>query len=221
MARSPIATSAFTGTDSNPPIDFTALNAGDGQLTIDTNRVESTTSFGSTDANDSRWTGSGTFTAEQYAKITVTGISNPGGINKMGVILRASADTGAGRDLYRVYYLEDNTSAIVIQKILDGTPTQLDSTNVGTFANGDTVEGEIEEITGTTTIRSYHNGALIATVTDTSSPITATGAPGVCGAVGFGPGLFGDDWEAGNLAAAASAYVSPITHPLTRTALRM
>lgn len=221
MARTSIATSAFTGTNNTEPAGFTALNSGDGALTIDTNRIESSTSFGSTDANDSRWTGAGTFTANQYAKITVTGISNPGGINKMGVVLRASADTGTGRDLYRVYYLEDNTSAIVIQKILNGTPTQLNSTNVGAFANGDTVEGEIEEITGTTTIRSYRNGTLVATVTDTTSPITAIGAPGICGGIGFGPGLFGDDWEAGNLGSAAVALLSPMTYPPMRTHLRM
>lgn len=209
MARTSIATSAFTGTNGTEPTGFTALNPLDGALTIDTNRIESTVSFGpsSTDANDSRWTGAGTFTAAQYAKVTVTGMS-PGGLNKMGVILRASGDTETSRDLYRVYVLDDNTPAIVIQKILNGTPTQLSSVNG--FTDGQTVEGEIEEIAGTTTIRSYRNGTLVATVTDTSSPITATGAPGVCGGVGFGPGMFGDNAEFGNLSAASGT-------PLLRT----
>lgn len=189
MAREAIATSNFTGTNGDPPANFTALNSGDGTITIDTNRFESNTSFS---LLDSRWTGSGTFTDDQYAKCVVTGLSNPGGLQKTGVVARASADTGSGRDMYRAYVLEDNTTAIVLEKIVNGSVTQLNSTNVGAFANGDTVEIECEG----TTIRSLRNGTQVASVTDSS---LTTGKPGICSELGFGPNTFGDDWEGGNI----------------------
>lgn len=195
MARSAaIATSAFTGTNGATPTDFTALNPADGSIVIDTNRIESNVSSQTLDA---RWTGSGTFSDDQYAKLTVTGLSNPGGLNQMGVILRASADTEGSRDCYRVFVRENNTTEIRIEKIVNGTTTVLNTTNVSAFANGDTVEGEVEG----TTIRSYRNGTLVASVTDSA---LTTGKPGITARLEFGPGLFGDNWEAGDMTAASS-----------------
>lgn len=196
MGRVSVASSSFTGeTNGNTPANFTALNPDDGSITIDTERVESNVSSQTLDA---RWSGSGTFIDNQYGTIQVSGLSNPGGLNQMGIILRASADTGAARDMYRVFVLEDNTTSIRVEKVVNGSPSTLKTTAVGSFQNNDTLGAEIEGDGTSSTIKYYWNGTLVDSYVDSTSPLTG-GKPGITARLEFGPGLFGDVWDAGNL----------------------
>lgn len=198
--RTSVATSTFTGTNGNDVASFTQTNGSDGAIRYDTNKYENPfTGFA-----DAYWSGAGTFTNDQYATAVVTGLSNPGGNNAVGIVLRCSTDTGAGRDCYRIYVYEDSTTAIKIDKVVNGTVTNLATTSVGAFANGDTVEGEVEG----TTLRAYRNGVQVGT--DITDSALTTGKPGVCGVLGFGPGLFGDDWVGGNLTASAAGQPTSI-----------
>lgn len=203
---STLVSSTFTGTNGNPLTDFTSQNPADGDLVYNTNRFEPTTA---SIALDARFTGTnfGDVGDSMWCMVQVLGLGEAGGLNEIGVDLRISAGTDAARDMYRVYVRENNTTEIRIGKVVNGTETVLNTTNRGTFADGDSVLGEVEEVGGTTTIRSYHvvsgTPTLIATVTDTTSPLL-TGEYGVFGKQVFTANLFGDNFEAGNMEAASS-----------------
>lgn len=105
------------------------------------------------------------------------------------------------------YHVETNGSNFYLSKCLAGVQTTLAGpvTLSSSGAAGDVFRLEIEEITGTTTLRVYFKGVLQGTYTDTSSPITTAGFLGVFGYGNTtGTRVIGT-WTAGNLAAPPSA----------------
>jgi hypothetical protein len=193
--RSSVATDNFnrgTGLGAN----WTDLNGDWGNMEITSSTVyESTGGAGVNATPVARWVGAGTFTDDQYAKAKwVVGPEFDGDAQLAGVIARASADLDANRDYYHAV-IQNNAPAannrnVILGKITGGGHTQLAATSLAWAAN-DTVEIEAEG----SSISSYRNGTLAATVTDSA---LATGLPGITAS----DAQTGDDWEGGNLVSA-------------------
>jgi hypothetical protein len=133
------------------------------------------------------------FNDNQYAKITIGALSFSGAGYKVGVVVRASADTDSNADFYGYYVQDDGSSnrTTVLFKMVNGTVTTLDSV-VLAWANGDTIEMEVEG----TTLRGYKNGTLQVTVSGQTD--LSTGKPGLY-ISGDSSTPSGDDWEGGNV----------------------
>lgn len=146
------------------------------------------------------WSGTGSFTTNQYSKLKVTGLANLSTGYWIGVACRMSADINSQRDsyVYIVYANGSGTYRTDIGKYVDDVWTQLDTADL-TWSVGDTIEIECEG-TSPTTIRGYKNGVQQQSTTDSS---LSTGKPGVS-AAGNSSSVTGDDWEGGNLDSAAS-----------------
>jgi hypothetical protein len=137
-----------------------------------------------------RWTGSGTWTADQYSKITISDLS--GGSTFIGVIVRASADIDGNRDNYAAWVNENTGNALTeIYKTVNGTETQLSSVSGDGWANGDIIEIEAEG----TTIRVFRNGGLLRSVTDSAIAGSSSDRAGIIATAGPS----GDNWEGGTL----------------------
>jgi len=146
----------------------------------------------------------GTYSADQYAKfkiITLPSVSQANG--GIGVIVRSSGQQDSARDYYK-YWVDGagNPLATKLTKVINGTPTDLDSTTSVSWSVNDTIEIEVEG----TTIRGYQNGTLRTTITDAA---LATGKAGLV--IGNNVGV-GDDWEGGDVTAGAT---TPIRHRVT------
>lgn len=139
------------------------------------------------------WVGSGTFTDNQYSKITFANASF-GSVNYgIGIVCRASTDTDAGRDYY--YHFADSTGGSSFGKVVNGTHTSITTGSPG-WSNGDTIELECLG----TAITAMKNGvSLGGSFAATDSSLT-TGAPGLI-ATGDGGVATGDDWDGGSLVA--------------------
>jgi hypothetical protein len=147
-----------------------------------------------------RWNGSGTFTDDQYAKLEVGGLGYYGNGYRQGVVARCSADQDTAADYYAYYIYDDASSnrTAILFKVVNGTYTALDTSTANAWANGDTIEIEVEG----TTVRGLKNGTELVSVTDSD---LSTGKPGFAiGGEGGGPPN-ADNWEGGNLASAATA----------------
>ena len=135
--------------------------------------------------------------ADQYSQIT---LASWGAIwsQYSGVVVRASGTNPSGSDTRTFYSFcaSDNgaNSPWYVHKCINGTLTQLDTGN-RTFTGGDLLRLEVEG----TTLRAYHAGNLISTLTG-QTDISAAGSMGIlCGGnVGV------DNFEGGNLAVAAT-----------------
>lgn len=145
-------------------------------------------------ASAGRWVGAGSFTDDQYSSVTlVNAASGFGATYWGGVIVRASADTGAGRDYYMAYKVHSGGSnATVLAKCINGTETVIHSAVPSPdFANGDVLSLEVEG----TTLRVCRNGTPLGgswTATDTD---LSSGLPGII----VSDPVFIDDWEGGNI----------------------
>jgi hypothetical protein len=170
-----------------PGSNWAQLNDGWASVQINTNQF-----VGGQQGENSavmRWVGAGTFTADQYAKGTVTGLGTFGASYQKGVVARASADTNAARDYYGHVVIDDITKQSELFKFVNGTRTSLATVNVA-WVNGDTVEIECQG----TTIRGLRNGVPISGLSVTDSDLTS-GAPGMH----LSSSETLDDWEGGNL----------------------
>lgn len=132
-----------------------------------------------------------TFGNNQYAQLTISANN----ANYIGVILRGSA-AGAGYYLTigangGAYYLEQCTAAASCSTLVTGNPS---------WAAGNLFRCEVSG-SSSTMIQCFQNGVLLATYTDSSSPILSR----IAGLAGFNPDAAGDSWEAGNLNAAPAA----------------
>lgn len=190
MARSVVATDNFNRANGGLGANWADLRPAVGTLVISTNQVTAATS------GVSRWIGAGTFTDNQYASLILTTVQF-GSTARIGVLARASAGTDAARDYYQ-YFHQDDGDLAVLQKVVDGVETTLDS-RASTFAVNDRIDIEVEG----TTIRGLKNGTVLVSVTDAA---LATGTPGAM--VKNSSELFGDDWEGGNLTAAAATLMA-------------
>lgn len=151
---------------------------------------------------------SGTYTDDQYAKATISGLGpNLGPDKRGGVIVRCSTDTDANADFYGVYVCDDDAgsgSTTVLFQVVNGTFTSIDSRR-RTWANGDTIALEI----ASTTLTYYRNDVSLLSA-GTSGGLTG-GRPGlyIASYQGDSTILALDDWEGGNVASAtfhARAY---------------
>lgn len=202
MARTLIASDDFNRAGPGLGSNWAQLSSGRGDVVINSS-TKVTGQFGvlSNDHSAARWVGSGTFTDDQYASVKVQSLTSFAGTNdRVGVIVRASADTDANRDYYLATADADSatsTHLVRLSKWVNGTFTQIHSGNA-TLAENDRLELEAEG----TTIRVCINGTAIGgsfTVTDSD---ISTGKPGV--ATAGNASCFGDDWEGGNLSSGST-----------------
>ncbi len=148
-----------------------------------------------------RWAGSGTFSNDQYSKITVGDLQFYSADYRVGVVVRCSTDTDANADFYALWLAMDQASGVdhtlTLDKVVNGTLTTLD-TRTPVFSNGDTLE--LEALGGT--LYAYKNGTLIYSIADAS---LTTGKPGLLFA-GDGSTVTGtgDNWDGGDVLASTS-----------------
>lgn len=190
--------------------DWTQMNTAlAGDVQIDSS-IKIKGQFG-TQATDqkatARWIGAGTFSNDHYSStLVVTTPTSSSTTNTIGAIGRASGSAGT-RTFYEFFVEGDPTSPITtLNKWVNGTRTILAQATGVTWAANDLIEIECEG----TTIRGCKNNTVLGsggfsfttgstfTVTDAS---ISTGAPGVV--VSGTAGIFGDDWKAGDMTAAA------------------
>ncbi len=214
MARTSIATDNFNRA-SLGTTDWSQMNTGAaGDVQIDSSiRVKGQYSTQPTDQKATvRWIGAGSFTNDQYASIKIVLAPSPPG-NPVGVCVRASGSAST-RTFYEAF-VDGNvgTQTTSLNKWVSGTRTVLYTDTAITWAANDLISLEAEG----TTLRVCKNGTAVGgswTLTDSS---ISTGAPGV---VVSGSGIFGDDWEGGNIAAAdttAPTLTSPGTSSVGST----
>lgn len=163
-----------------------------------------------------RWIGAGSFSSDQYSEITLVSIINVNVDSSLGVIVRASADTGTGRDYYEAVVVANGASGANhtthLCKYANGTRYVLNSAQQ-VWANGDKLSIEAEG----SVIRLCRNGTPLGgswTVTDDGSSyggaVLSGGQPGVTASSASGAGLIeGDDWEGGNLSSGTPATSLP------------
>lgn len=201
MARSLIASDAFASM-----ANFTQVNPNWGNVTAASGTI--TGSFSGSDAagevQAAVWSGSGTFSNDQYASLAIVGLAFLGSSDGIGVIVRSSTDTNGSRDYYQVFIAADSAGpnyTTIFSKVVNGTRTQLHSAS-SAWANGDRVELEAEG----TSIRVCKNGtALGGSFTQTDASLS-TGKPGVCAS---GVTVTADDWEGGDITGATNDAGEP------------
>jgi hypothetical protein len=144
-----------------------------------------------------RWTGSGTFTADQYSSVVIKGIQGGFTGHKIGPACRISTDYDDGgsgsRDFYAFQILDngtDSSNGESIIKVVNGVKTVLASATAQTWVDNDVADIEAEG----TTIRGIQNGTLKLSTTDSD---LATGAPGFAGSTSSPFTI--DNWEGGNI----------------------
>lgn len=187
--------------------DWAQLNSGFGSISITSNEAVGTTANWP-NGPVARWVGSGTFTDDQYAKVVLQQFGFQTQAYVHGVACRASADTAGDRDFYYAV-LKHNagtaTSKIAaVGKMVNGTATELATTTGISWAEGDTIELEVEG----TDLRVYRNGSEITALASTDSDL-ASGQPGIIASNGV---AYADDWEAGNLSTGGAGQ--PFPHAL-------
>jgi hypothetical protein len=196
MARTSIATDAFTYSNGELAAvaggNWTNLRPSSNEIFISSNRVVG----GYSNTGNYRWDGSGSFTADQYAKITLTTIdwtSNPD--VRLGVGVRYSSDTDANRDGYYAYIqYESSAEHTKIDKVVNGSATNLSNVTGDGFVNGDTIELEAEG----TTLRVFKNGVELRNVTDSDIGGSSSHKPGLILSDILGVSIM-DSWEGGNI----------------------
>jgi hypothetical protein len=209
MARSSVATDDFS-TD-NFGTNYTNLNPTSGGMNASSGTCYADDIGAPGDAQAHRWDGAGTFSDDQYASIEVTGFSYQSSSYHMGVCVRASSDTGTGRDYYYFVVAADDhgpTFTTYLGKVVNGSNTTLHSAGV-TWSEGDAIELEVEG----TTLRGMKNGVAIGgSFTQTDSDLS-TGKPGIIGG-GASSVLRGDNWVGGSLESGTPITITVPTGPV-------
>lgn len=234
MARTLIAgPDAFTGADGTDLISgggWTLLHdvAWGCSVRIKTNKAcghFSTASAADTTTQSrtasARWNGAGTFSADQYAKATISGLGSASADKRVGLIVRASTDTDANRDYYVLYVADSATPTTILARIANGTFTVLDTRTSIAWANNDTIGLEASGTGATVTLSVFRNSDSTPTYTydDTDATrITSAGKPGLYIA---GHGVDNadtriDDWEAGDVTGGAATPSNPPLRAFSR-----
>ena len=207
MARTSIATDNFNATLSG---NWTQLNTVNGSIATfsgptvfsgDTSGAVTGSGNGSGNAS-ARWTGTGTFTEDQYAEITIPFIDPQSVENyNIGVICRASAGLSSG--LYRDNLVGlsmaandpgGTTKSVTLYKVVGQTYTSLNTGGI-TFSAGSKLSLECQ---GTTAYACVDGVRLGGAWSGSISDVPSGGKPGVSGA-GSANFIYGDDWVGGNL----------------------
>jgi hypothetical protein len=197
MARTSIATDAFTYSngvlESVAGGNWTNLRPSTNDVSVSSNAVVNS---GFSTISNYRWDGTGSFTADQYAKITLTTINWTSTPNvKLGVSVRFASDTDANRDGYYAYIQDESgTVHTKIDKVVNGTATNLSDATGDGFANGDTIELEAEG----TTLRVFKNGVELRSVSDSDIGGSSSHKPGLSMSDTAALSVM-DSWEGGNI----------------------
>jgi hypothetical protein len=142
-----------------------------------------------------------TFNAAQYSQVVITANQISFGLY-CGPAVRCQSGANTS------YHVETNGSSYYVSKCVAGAQTTLVGPISLSFnsGGGDVLRLEVEEVTGTTTLRVYKALAasptsftLDNTYTDSSSPITVAGTAGVFGYGSSGTSPVIGTWTAGNL----------------------
>jgi hypothetical protein len=196
MARTLIASDAFSGTLSN----WTQTNSIWGSLAISSGQITSNSGSMVNDSTPSmRWTGSGTFTDDQYSSLTIKAFAFLDINYGLAVTVRNSTGADGAQDYYGAAVHGDGSGNYTTRlfKVVNATYTSLYSASMA-WATNDVLSIEVEG----TTLRLCKNGTAVGgsyTLTDSS---LSTGVPGIAGQ--GGNTMMGDDWEGGNITAGSA-----------------
>jgi hypothetical protein len=208
MARSLVASDNFNRADSGSlGANWTDLFPSWATADIATNRVVAADVAA---PQVSRWNGAGSFSNDQYAKITVsTRVWESSGF-RTGVIVRASADTDTARDYYYLHFYHDQdvgtAVTTVLGKCVNGTETTLVSDSIS-WGTSDTVELEVTTVAGNAQLRCFKNGSALTSLnhTDSSTPLT-TGKPGIY--LQGNSSIAAEDWEGGDVTSGSESALT-------------
>lgn len=194
MARSPVATDNGALTGGN----WTQLNAVNwGSVTGGT--VFSSSATNTNNESAAVWSGSGSFSNDQYAEVTISGLSFQGSDYVMGVIVRASTDVDTARDFYFAYVAADSSGpnyTAVLGKVVNGTRSVLHSASMA-WSDSDTISLEVVG----TSLSVFQNGTAIGGSFTTTDTDLSTGKPGL---IANGSVPTGDDWVGGDITSGGS-----------------
>jgi len=205
MARTPVKTADFTGSNGTNIEDYTggstdwsqkSSGQGAGYIGINSNKL---TTFFSDGSPFVYREDIGTYSGDQYASAALSGFANDSG--SLGVAVRISSDTGANADWYavRVFLTTDEYELV---KCVNGSISSLAGPTSQSFSDGDTVELEALTEGSDCRLLAYRNGSQLVSYLDTSSPLTG-GKPGVYFRdAGNSYLAFIDDWVGGDATAA-------------------
>lgn len=201
MARTLVVSRNFNAdADGAFPAGFTDLNSFNGVVAV-ANVSGTAGLFRNNYGNPADARDTGTFTANQYAKITVSGFTGSNANDQVGVCLRLGTATvgGAGVNGYRIKVTDGGVGARTIRaySVVNGAETQIGTTATLALADGDTVAAEIID----TSLTVYHNDAPVAGLTSVATTTHATGNPGIMASLGNNGTIRGDNYEAGNVTA--------------------
>jgi hypothetical protein len=178
--------------------NWTQMNAFFGDIVIETSiRATGAASETTTLDTQARWSADA-FANDHSAQCTVAVFGDVFN-TRVGVIARASGSNPSGTDTRQFYavFAFDNGGAnnFQIVKVLSGAAITVLHQSTRTIAANDTLRIEVQG----TSIRGYHNGALVDTQVDSA---LSSGSAGVlCGA-----GCALDNFEADNIAVVPPAY---------------
>ena len=206
----PVATDDFNRASIGS--NWTGTNQLENEITIySSTKCTGATANTSSNRMHGYWSGTGTFSDDQYSQIVVTGVSEITASYSVGVGVRNSTDTGANRDGYWFEFQEDSGTAKTtrILKVVNGSVTQLSTTTIN-WADGDTMRLDIIG----SDLKAYRNDTLISALNVTDTALT-TGKPGITGS-GGSSGPWADSWVGGDVTAGAGGRTThnPRSFPL-------
>jgi len=208
MARTLVVSRNFNAdADGAFPAGFTDLNSYNGVVTV-ANVSGTAGLFRNEYGNPADARDTGTFTADQYAKITVSGFTGSNANDQVGICLRLGTATvgGAGVNGYRIKVTDGGVGARTIRaySVVNGAETQIGTTATLALADGDTVAAEIID----TSLTVYHNDATVTGLTSVTTTTHATGNPGIMASLGNNGTIRGDNYEAGNVTAGGGSTLT-------------
>ena len=134
------------------------------------------------------------FDNDQYAQATMTSCYSYDNTTGVAVRMDATAETG-----YYAWCRTNNTCRIF--KTVKGSQIQVGTTYTGTVPNGTLMRLEVEG----TTLRLLIGGSTVISTTDSAIASGYAGVHGRCYEAGSPSSI--DDWQAGNLSAAARSRI--------------
>lgn len=183
----------------------------EGDLDISSNAVVVATASGAAIHNTTL------STTDQYAKIQVTGGFTTAGTRP---VLYLRSDSTAA-NAYAFQFRGDNDDVLLYRKLATAFGSSINNFgSVGTFANNDYIEAEVETSGGNPVLRVFVNGSQIGTdFTDTDGSKITSGSY-----TGFRDSTVNptfDNFEAGVLGAAATPTVLRVNIGQTGTGVRI
>ena len=210
MARTLIV-GPLDGTTATGFTNMETINSGDIGVDAGTFYGPSTRGPNANPAS-ARWTGAGTFTDDQYFKVTVSSLANFGSGYLMGGVLRGSGSASTATYIGVAAHNDNSSGAahtVTIYKYTNGVFASIYESTV-TLTNGDTLEAEATGASPSITVTVYKNGAALGgSWTQTGITGPDTGTPGLVGSGGTAAGMRGDSVELGNVGSAAPSLSSP------------